>query len=85
MDIIYSPTFIRRYKKLPAKIKSLAEEKEALCRDDPRSPALHTHKLHGEMKDFWAFSVNTSFRIVFEFAQNGGVIFHSIGDHDEVY
>jgi len=85
MKIVYSPTFIRRYKKLPAEIKPLAEAREAIFRKNPREVSLSTHKLHGKLKGLWSFSVNASFRIVFEFAESSSVIFHSIGDHDEVY
>ena len=85
MRIFYSPTFVRRYKKLSPEIKLLAERMEIVFKKNPRSPILHTHKLHGGLKNFWAFSINSVFRIVFEFASDKSVTFHFVGDHDEVY
>lgn len=85
MRIIYSPIFLKRYKKLSLDIKTLAEEKEVIFRKSPKTPSLKVHKLHGKLKGLWSFSVNNSYRIVFEVAKDKTVIFHSVGDHDEIY
>lgn len=84
MRIIYSPRFAREYKKLPKKIKTAAEEREILFRQNPFNPALETHKLHGRLKDFWSFSIGFKFRIIFEFGGKETAYFHSVGDH-EIY
>lgn len=81
MQIIYTSQFYRRYKKLPDEIKVLTESKEKMFREDPFSPLLKTHKLHGEFKGFWAFSVNVKYRVIFEFSEKEKAYFHSIGDH----
>lgn len=81
MKIIYTSKFAREYKKLPKEIKLLAENKEKIFRRDPFDKSLDTHKLRGRLKDFWSFSVDLKFRIVFEFGQNNVVYFHSAGDH----
>lgn len=70
---------------MPLEIKTLAEEKEVIFRKNQKTPSLKVHKLHGKLKELWAFSVNNSHRIVFEIAKDKTVVFHSIGDHDEVY
>ena len=82
MRIIYASKFAREYKKLPEKIKIIAEEREIVFRKDPFDPILGTHKLHGRLKDFWPFSIGARHRIIFEFAENAAVYFHSVGDHD---
>ncbi|MDD5732101.1 MAG: type II toxin-antitoxin system mRNA interferase toxin, RelE/StbE family [Patescibacteria group bacterium] len=82
MEIIYSPKFEREYKKLPNKIKELAEEKERLFRHNFKDERLNAHKLHGRLKHFWSFSIDHRFRIIFEFAKNDAIHFHSVGDHD---
>ncbi len=81
MIIIYSPKFVREYKKLPVKIKEKAEQKEKYFRQDPFAKGLETHKLSGKFKSFWSFSINRKYRIVFEFADNNRIYFHSIGTH----
>lgn len=81
MKIIYTSKFAREYKKLPKEIKLLAENKEKIFRRDPFDKSIDTHKLRGRLKDFWSFSVDLKFRIVFEFGKNNVVYFHSAGDH----
>lgn len=82
MEIFYTSRFERAYKKLPSETKVLAEKKELLFRTDPFEPRLKTHKLHGELKDHWAFSVTHEVRVIFEFTESNIVWFHSIGNHD---
>jgi len=82
MQIIYSPKFAREYKKLPLNIKLLAEKAETLFRKDSFNPKLKTHKLKGRLADFWAFSIDFKYRIIFEFKDRDTVWFHSAGDHD---
>ena len=81
MKIYYSSKFEREYKKLPNKIKNMAEKKEKIFRKNPFAPQLETHKLSGRLKEYWTLSVNIKYRIVFEFADEGTIWFHSIGDH----
>ncbi len=82
MKILYSSKFDRSYKKLPNKIKKIAEEKENIFRQNPFDKKLKTHKLSGKFRDFWSFSIDYKYRIVFEFANNNIVYFHSIGSHN---
>ena len=81
MPILYSSKFEREYKRLPQYAKEKAEEKEKLFRADPFDPKLKTHKLGGRFKGYWAFWIDQKYRIVFEFADEGVVWFHSAGDH----
>lgn len=81
MEIIYSPNFIKNYKRLPNVIKDKAEEKEIIFRKNPFDNRLKTHKLSGELVDFWSFSVDYHYRIIFEFKSKNTVIFHKIGSH----
>lgn len=82
MKIIYSPKFGRKYKKLPAELKIIAEQKELIFREDPFDPRLKTHKLSGHLKEFWAFSIDYKYRIIFEFGGKELVYFHTVGEHD---
>jgi mRNA-degrading endonuclease YafQ of YafQ-DinJ toxin-antitoxin module len=64
MRIFYSPKFAREYKKLPKKIRVIAEEREDIFRNNPFDPILQTHKLHSRLKDFWSFSLRWGSRCV---------------------
>lgn len=82
MIIIHSPRFIRQYKKLSLEVVERFEGKEDILRTDPFNQSLKTHKLHGELSEFWAFSVDYRIRVIFEFQDQNTIIFHDIGDHD---
>jgi addiction module RelE/StbE family toxin len=84
MKIIYSTKFAKEYKKLPLKVKKLAEKKEKIFREDPFEPSLKTHKLTGKLKEYYSFSMDYQYRIIFEFAKKDIVWFHSVGTH-EIY
>ena len=82
MDIIYTAEFMRQYKKLPRDVKIGAVKKETIFKKNPFDPRLKAHKLEGKLKNFWAFSISFSHRIVYEFGKGRIVYFHSIGTHD---
>jgi mRNA-degrading endonuclease YafQ of YafQ-DinJ toxin-antitoxin module len=81
MKILYSSQFERRYKKLPAQVKTSAERKEVVFRKGWRNPVLAVHKLKGKLSGLWALSITDKYRIIFEFVSEDAVIFHTIGDH----
>lgn len=83
MDIIYSPQFARKYKKLPKKIKDIAEKQEIIFRRNPFAPQLKTHQLKSNLKGFLSFSIGYKYRIIFEFSKHKNVVyFHLVGNHD---
>jgi mRNA-degrading endonuclease YafQ of YafQ-DinJ toxin-antitoxin module len=81
MKIYYSSKFAREYKKLPPKIKLLAEKKEKIFRQNPFDPRLKSHKLTGKLQEFWSFSIDYKHRIIFELIDAQTVWFHSAGSH----
>ncbi|MFW0862327.1 MAG: type II toxin-antitoxin system YafQ family toxin [Candidatus Komeilibacteria bacterium] len=81
MEIIYSNRFSRMYKKLPTEVKLEAEKREIIFRKNPFASVLKTHKLAGRLKDFWSFSINYKYRIIFEFGTDNIVYFHWVGQH----
>ena len=82
MKIFYTKKFEREYKKLNKEIKLKVEAREVVFRKNSFSSTLKTHKLSGELEGFWSLSVDFSYRVVFEFFNDGNVFFHSIGSHD---
>lgn len=45
------------------------------------APSLKTHKLKGELADYYAFSVDYHYRILFSIEPTGEVVFINIGTH----
>ena len=85
MKIFYLKKFAKQYKKIPLEIKKLTKEKEKVFRINPFDSRLKTPKLHGDLRDFFAFSINGSIRIIFDFDKNKNVRFYTIGSHDIYY
>jgi len=81
MNIYYSPKFAKEYKRLPDKIKHKAETVEEIFRADPFDHRLKTHKLSGKLNQFWSFSINHQYRIVFQIASKNTIWFLSVGTH----
>lgn len=82
MRIIYSPKFLKQYRRLPKEVKAIAEAKEIIFRTDYFDKRLKTHKLHGRLNNLRAFSLNSKYRIVFEICEDKSVVFHAVGSHD---
>lgn len=81
MKIYYSSKFVREYRRLPTKIKTVAEKREKIFRLDPFDPRLKTHRLTGKLKGYYSFSIDYHYRIIFELAEKDIVWFHSVGTH----
>lgn len=82
MEIEYSSHFKRVYIKLGADIQEKAEDKEKIFSNNPLDPRLKTHRLHGKLKEFFSFSIDYKYRIVFKFLDQNKALFLDIGDHD---
>lgn len=84
MKIIYSSKFAKNYKKLPNKIKLLAEKREKIFRENLYDPRLKTHRLTGKLNGFWSFSVDYKTRIIFEIRSENEIWFLAIGSHNQL-
>ncbi len=51
---------------------------------DPKDPLLQTHKLKGELKDYWAFGVDGDLQVVFRW-QGDEAFLVTLGSQDELY
>lgn len=86
MVIYFTSKFRKSYERLPKQIKEKAKEREKFFRQNPFHPILETHRLHGKHKNYRAFSIDKSNRIMFQFlnAAKTEVIFINVGNH-EIY
>ncbi|MEK7501389.1 MAG: type II toxin-antitoxin system mRNA interferase toxin, RelE/StbE family [Patescibacteria group bacterium] len=82
MKILYHSKFLKQYKRLDNFIQDLAEEREIIFRDNPFDSRLKTHKLSGRFEGYYAFSVNYSYRIIFNFVGENTVKFFQVGTHN---
>ena len=69
---------------LPKRIQQLARKKDKIFRENAFHPSLETHKLGGELKNDWAYSVNQEYRVHFYFVNDQTVVYVDISTH-EIY
>jgi addiction module RelE/StbE family toxin len=74
--------FFRKQPQLITNFKSVVEKLSS----DPFQPSLKSHKLSGELSEFYSCSLNYEYRVVFLFEiRDREIILSNIGSHDEVY
>jgi mRNA-degrading endonuclease YafQ of YafQ-DinJ toxin-antitoxin module len=56
-----------------------------LFKEDIFNPRLKTHKLKGNLSDYYAISITYSERLVFRILKDGSVYLIEIGPHDICY
>jgi mRNA interferase YafQ len=84
MRVTASSRFVRRAKKLRDPQAAMLRAALRRLAADPADPLLRTHKLRGDLRDYWAFSVDDDLRVLVRW--DGDVAFLvNIGTHDEVY
>ena len=83
MEILYAPSFVRRYKKLPVSLQLEVKAKIALFQDENNHSSLFVHKLKGALKEQYSFRVNYKIRIVFFYipTKPKSAFLITVGDH----
>lgn len=76
--------YVRSFKRLSRSLQDRLIIQERLFRANALDPRLRTHKLKGHLRLLWAYSVDYSHRILFEFKGPDTVLYHDVGSH-EVY
>ena len=84
MQVIASSRFLRRARKLRSPRDELLRAALHRFAADPLDPLLRTHKLKGELDDYWAFRVDDDLRVLFRW-EGDTCFLVALGTHDEVY
>ena len=71
--------------KLSAREKEQLKERLSIFKEDTSDKRLKTHRLKGNLKEYYAFSISYSDRIVFRHLEDEEVLFIQIGSHDVCY
>ena len=78
-----STRFKRSYKRMPRHIREDFAKKIDVFKKYPFHQSLHTHKLSGNLADYYGFYLQDGFRVVFEFEESDDVLLINIGSHDD--
>lgn len=87
MQIKYHHQFIKSYKKRIRCYSSLAQKFQSRLKifmNDPTNPILKNHRLTGDLKGYWSFSVTGDVRIIYR-VENDELLLYDIGTHNQVY
>ena len=84
-DTAFERKFERYKSQLPRIENDKLKKKLEIFKEDIFDKQLKTHKLRGNLRDYYAFSISYSNRIVFKLLKGGGVYFVEIGSHDVCY
>lgn len=68
---------------MPEYIKTDFVKKIEIFRAQPFHPFLYTHKLSGNLADYYAFYLRDGFRALFDFIETGVALLVNIGSHDD--
>ncbi|MBL1209944.1 type II toxin-antitoxin system YafQ family toxin [Geminocystis sp. GBBB08] len=93
MKILWCKCFKRSYQKVIQKspqLKSKVTDGLKILANNPFTPSIKSHKLTGNLKGFWSFSVAYDCRIIFSFSEDGEllemiILLIDIGIHDDIY
>jgi len=87
--IHYDATFEKQWakylKRLTEKEKEQLKDRLAIFKEDVFDRRIRTHHLKGNLKEYYAFSLSYSDRIVFKLLENEEILFIEIGSHDICY
>ena len=82
IKLVFAPVFLRQLKSLPWEMQEEAVEKIELFKSRNNHQILKVHKLKGNLRGFFSFSVNYRMRVVFKCNSKNEASLLAIGDHD---
>ena len=88
MTVRYDPAFLKKLKKLNARVRKSFKERIALFARDPQNLQLNNHPLTREYSNFRSINITNDYRALYTEKSEGDEIvayFEDIGTHKELY
>lgn len=82
IEVKYTRRFIKSYSRLRSDIKSKVRKRVELFRERRNHSLLKVHKLHGVLEGAWSFTIDFSYRVIFEYLNEKVAIMLEVGDHN---
>lgn len=87
--LLYDASFEKTLKKYLKRINEAQRQnfkkKFEIFQENIFDSRLKTHKLKGNLSNYYSFSISYYERIVFKILEDGGIYLIEIGDHDVCY
>lgn len=80
MNLLFTKTFVRDYRKLPKEIQEAVDKQLELLLSNPRHPSLNVKKMN-DPRNIWEGRVTVSYRFTFQF-ENDTFVLRKVGTHD---
>jgi len=84
-DSVFQKRWYKYLSGLTENQKKHLKERLAFFKEDIFDKRLKTHRLKGNLKEYYAFSISHSDRIVFKILEDNSVYFIEVGSHDVCY
>lgn len=84
MRVTASSRFLHKAKRLREPRASLLRAALRRFAADLQDPLLRTHKLKGDLADYWSFSVDDDLRVLVRW-DGDDIFLVNLGSHDQVY
>ncbi|OGI59665.1 hypothetical protein A3C60_01820 [Candidatus Nomurabacteria bacterium RIFCSPHIGHO2_02_FULL_37_45] len=84
MEVSYSNSFRKDYKKLDSKIRGKFQIKLRIFQNDPFNYVLNNHSIHHPYDGCRSINITGDIRALYELKNNMAHFFH-IGSHSELY
>jgi len=89
MNIKYSATFRKQYKKAPTKIQEKVKERISLFVKDPTNQTLNNHALTGKFQGYRSINITGDWRAIYsvrtDLKSNQVCYFELVGTHSQLY
>jgi addiction module RelE/StbE family toxin len=85
MNVQFHKNFLKRFAKLPMKIRDRAAERLERFRADPFDASLENHPLTGKFRGSRSINVTGDFRAIYDSISDTEVVFIDIGTHSQLY
>ena len=85
MTIRYHRRFIKKFQKLPDKIRENFFERLELSQNEPFHPLLNNHSVESAYQNWRSINITGDYRALYEVGEEDVVVFMKIGTHSELY
>ena len=85
MQVVFSKSFKKQYKKLPIQIQDQTKSRILLWQQNPQDSQLNLHRLKGKFSRYWSINITGDIRAFYEITDEQTYVFAKIGSHSQLY